>query len=226
MQEGLYTYLSGHLTPRKRELFDAVAASRTRHLTVVLEDIYQTQNASAILRSAESWGVQDIHVIENDHSFNFHRRISKGAYDWLTLHRYNSAINNTESCIEALKDRGYLLAATSLDSSSCTPEELPLDRPVALVMGTELSGISNPIREHCAFTVHIPMCGFTESLNVSVAAGVLIHSLMSRLKRSSIAWQLSAEEQLEIKTQWAKKAIAWSDTLVELYESGETGKFH
>ncbi|MFN8700097.1 MAG: TrmH family RNA methyltransferase [Flavobacteriales bacterium] len=221
MSTDLYEYLTHHLTGRKRELFDQVANERTRHLTVVLEDIYQTQNASAIMRSAESWGVQDIHVIENEHAFNFHRRISKGAYDWLTICRYNESAANSLACMHALKQEGYSIAATSLEDSAMAPEDIPLDRPLAIVMGTELTGVSETVRTHCDHFIKIPMRGFTESLNVSVASGVLMYTLMNRLRASGISWRLPEEAQLELKIQWARKAIAWSETLIELFESGE-----
>jgi len=222
LSERLYHFLAEHLNTRKRELFDQVAAERTRHLTVVLEDIYQTQNASAILRSAESWGVQDIHVIENGHSFNYHRRISKGAYDWLTFHRYNEGPDNTQSCISALRSKGYKIVSTTLSEGAVQPHDIPIDQPIALVMGTELSGITPLMSEHSDYHVMIPMCGFTESLNVSVAAGVLLHGIMQRLRASDIPWRLSEEEQTEIKIMWARKSISWSDYLVDLFESGET----
>ncbi len=221
MSERLYELLCEHLPERKREVFSYVAARRTRHVTLVLEDIYQTQNASAIFRSAESWGIQDIHVIENDHSFNFHRRISKGAYDWLTLHRYNESVNNTLSCVTALREKGYTIISTTLDEHSVTPENLDLSCPVAIVMGTELTGVSNQMKQLSDGTLHIPTCGFTESLNVSVAAGIIARQLISRLYESDLPWQLSPAEQLELKIEWARKTIQWSDHLISLYESGE-----
>lgn len=221
MSAGLYQLLCHHLSPHKRETFDRIAAQRTRHMALVLEDIYQTHNASAILRSAECWGIQDVHVIENTHSFHFHHRISKGAFDWLSVHRYTDHQDNTARCIAQLKSRGYRIVSTTVDPEAATPGSLDIERPFALVMGTELTGISDTMRQASDALVHIPTLGFTESLNVSVATAVLLHELSNRLRASCVRWQLSEAEQLELKIEWARKSIAWSDHLVGLYESGE-----
>jgi tRNA (guanosine-2'-O-)-methyltransferase len=221
MKKKLYEILCEHLTQHKRDLFDKMAAERTRHLTVVAEDIYQTQNASAILRSAECWGVQDIYVIENSHSFQVHHRIAKGAEDWLTLHRDNSESNNTKSCVEKLRKKGYRIVVTSVAPDALAPEELDISTPLAVVMGTELSGVSDEMIAWSDEKVHIPMYGFTESLNVSVASAILMQSLVSRMRRESINWRLTEEEQLEIKIQWARRSIYWSDHIVQMFEQGE-----
>ena len=118
MSQRLYDILAEHLTTRKKELFDRIVSQRTRYITLVLEDVYQAQNSSAIQRSAESWGVQDLHIIENAHTFMHHRRIAKGAHDWLTLHRYNSSTNNSEHCFQRLKEQGYQLVVTALSDEA------------------------------------------------------------------------------------------------------------
>lgn len=221
MSEGLYKVLSEHLTPRKRELFDSIASLRTRHLTLVLEDVYQAHNSSAVLRSMESWGIQDIYAIENTNAFHMHRRIAKGAFDWLTVHRYHEHKNNTQACIDDLKSRGYKVVATALHENAIPLEELEITDKTAIVMGTELSGVSQAILEQADVNVVIPMHGFTESLNVSVAASVIMQHLSNKLRKSNIPWQLSQEEQLELKIEWAKQSIHWSKHLVEMYENGE-----
>lgn len=221
MSEGLYTVLSEHLTPRKRELFDSIASLRTRHLTLVLEDVYQAQNSSAVLRSMESWGIQDIYAIENSNTFLMHRRIAKGAFDWLTVHRFHEHKNNTLACMADLKSKGYKVVATALHKNAIPLEELDITQKTAIVMGTELSGVSDAILEQADENVVIPMHGFTESLNVSVAASVIMQHLSNKLRKSNIPWQLTEEEQLELKIEWAKQSIHWSKHLVEMYENGE-----
>jgi tRNA (guanosine-2'-O-)-methyltransferase len=221
MSEGLYTVLSEHLTPRKRELFDSIASLRTRHLTLVLEDVYQAQNSSAVLRSMESWGIQDIYAIENSNTFLMHRRIAKGAFDWLTVHRFHEHKNNTLACMADLKSKGYKVVATALHKNAIPLEELDITQKTAIVMGTELSGVSDAILEQADENVVIPMHGFTESLNVSVAASVIMQHLSNKLRKSNIPWQLTPEEQLELKIEWAKQSIHWSKHLVEMYENGE-----
>ena len=221
MSERLYEILCEHLTPRKRVLFDEMANNRTRYFTAVLEDIYQAQNTSAILRSAEAWAMQDLHVVENEHSFAHHRRIAKGAKDWLSVHRYNERTNNSEVCLRNLKSRGYKIAVTALREDSVPLAELDLSSPVAIVLGTELTGASETALKMADQKVIIPMYGFTESLNVSVAAGVIFNFISGEIRKRNLSWQLSAEEKLALKIQWAKKTIYWSDYLVEMFESGE-----
>ena len=221
MSEGLYKVLSEHLTPRKRELFDSIASLRTRHLTLVLEDVYQAHNSSAVLRSMESWGIQDIYAIENTNPFHMHRRIAKGAFDWLSIHQFHEHKNNTLACIQDLKSKGYKVVATALHENAIPLEELDITQKTAIVMGTELSGVSSTILEQADENVVIPMHGFTESLNVSVAASVIMQHLSNKLRKSNIPWQLSQEEQLELKIEWAKQSIHWSKHLVEMYENRE-----
>lgn len=221
MSQALYDLLAEHLTERKRNLFNEVVSNRTRHITLVMEDIYQAQNASALFRSLESWGIQDVHVIENIHSLNLHRRVAKGAYDWLTMHRYNNSDNNTIACLSSLKEKGYRIMATSLNEEAIEPNEIDLTHKTAIVLGTELTGISEEVKSHCDGFVKIPMYGFTESLNVSVAGGVIMQYLAQELRKQNIDWQLSASEQLALKIEWAKKTIYWSQHLIDLFESGE-----
>ena len=221
MSQKLFDILSRHLSPHKLELFQKVVEQRTRYLTLVFEDIYQAQNSSAILRSAETWGVQDIHIIENNHSFQQHQRISKGAADWLTLLRYNEAHGNTRTCLQHLKSRGYRIAVTTFSDDSVSPSILPLDRPIAVLMGTELSGASSEALEFAELKLQIPGWGFTGSLNVAAAAAVICQRLTERLRAENFHWQLSQEEQIALKTDWAKQSIKWSKYVIDMFESNE-----
>lgn len=221
MSERLYEILSEHLTPRKRALFDEMANNRTRYFTAVLEDIYQAQNTSAILRSAEAWAMQDIYVVENEHSFAHHQRIAKGAKDWLTVHRYNQKANNSESCFQQLKNKGYRILVTALHDDAVPLNEIDLSSPVAVVLGAELTGASATALQMADQHVIIPTYGFTESLNVSVAAGVIFNFLSGEIRRQKLNWQLTSEEKLALKIQWARKTIYWSDHIIEMFESGE-----
>lgn len=213
--------LCEHLTPRKVELFEHIAGLRTRHIAVVMENIYQAQNSSAILRSAESFGIQDLHIIENEHGFQHHRRIAKGAQDWLSLHRYNDSSNNTTTCLELLKKRGYRIAVTALHRESTSIHDLDITQKTAVVLGTELTGASPEAMDCADVFIQIPMSGFTESMNVAGAGAVIMENLTHRLRQSTIPWQLSPDDQLQLKIQWARKTITWSDYLVQMFESGE-----
>lgn len=202
-------------------MFRDIAQQRTRYFTLVLEDIYQAQNASAILRSAESWGIQDIHIIENTHSFHQHQRISKGAAEWLTLHRYHAEKNNSQACFERLKKLGYRIAVTALGHNSATHSQIDLSSPIAVVMGTELTGVSDTAKQYADMILEIPVWGFTQSLNVSAATAVICQRITERLRAENLPWALSDEEQLQLKTEWAQRAIRWSKYLVDMYEANE-----
>lgn len=209
MSQELYDLFREALTPFKQQRFNEVVNSRTRHLTVVLEDLYQSHNTSAILRSMESFGIQDGYLIENSNPFQHLQRISKGAGKWLTLHRYNSTRNNTADCVRDLKKRGYRLAVTHLHGNSIPLSELNLSHKTALVMGTELSGASDFMVEQADVLVHIPMQGFTESLNVSAATSIALQQLTTNLRNSTHNWQLTEPEKLELKLEWARHSIHW-----------------
>ncbi len=221
MNARLYEILSEHLSDRKRELFEKVINDRSRYFTIVLEDIYQAQNISAILRSAEAFGMQDLHIIENKHSFQHHRRIAKGANDWLTMKRYNKEENNSQICLKALKDKGYQIVVTAFDKNAITLNQVDLTKKTAFVLGTELSGSSETAMKFADATMIVPMYGFTESLNVSVAAAIIIQDIANRIRELKLDWQLNAEEKLSLKIEWAKKSITWSHYLMEMIENGE-----
>jgi tRNA (guanosine-2'-O-)-methyltransferase len=222
MRSRLYELLAEHLTEHKRNLFEQILAQRTRHVTLVMEDLYQAQNTSAIQRSAESFGVQDLHIIENKHTFSHHRRISKGSSDWLTMHRYNDAgSNNSQQCLHSLKERGYQLVVTALHEKTIALHEVDLSKKTAVLVGTELTGASEVAMQMADVYMKIPTVGFTESLNVSVASAIIMQHLTHRMRIENRAWQLSEEEQLNLKIEWAKRSIYWSKYIVEMWESGE-----
>lgn len=221
MSQRLYEILAEHLTTRKRELFDKAVDNRTRYLTLVLEDIYQAQNTSAIQRTAESWGVQDLHIIENEHYFKHHKRIAKGAGNWLTLHRYNDETNNSETCFQNLKEEGYQIAVTMLDENAKSIYDIDLSKKTAIVLGTELTGASDIALKYADAKIIIPTYGFTESLNVGAAAAVITQTLTERIRKENLPWQLTEAEKLSLKIDWAKQSIYWSKHLVEMYEAGE-----
>ena len=222
MHARLYELLSEHLTEHKRNLFNRILAERTRHVTLVMEDLYQAQNTSAIQRSAESFGVQDLHIIENKHTFSQHRRISKGSADWITMHRYNSqGKNNTEDCLTNLKKQGYQIVVTALHEKTIALQEVDLTKKTAVLMGTELTGASDTAMQMADVFMKIPTVGFTESLNVSVASAIIMQHLAHRMRSENRPWQLTDEEKLMLKIEWAKRSIYWSKYIVEMWENGE-----
>ncbi len=204
-------FLSGYLTENRRMLFDKVIRNRTRHITVVLEDIFQPHNASAVLRSADLTGIQDIHIIENRNHYHVNPEVAMGSSKWLNLIKYNSAENNTLAAYAALREAGYRIVATTPHTNDQTLEEIPLDGKMALVFGTELKGLSEMAIAEADEYLRIPMYGFTESYNISVSAALTLFTLTEKMRKSSISWQLSEEEKLDTLVEWAKRTIKHSE---------------
>jgi len=200
----LRDYLFQLISDNKQQKFLQTIASRTRYITVVLEDLYQSHNASAVLRTCDCFGVQDIHIIENAHRFKVSHDIVRGASKWLSIYKYNRPqVNNTEICLKSLKDKGYKIIGTTPHEDDTNLEELELTAPIALVFGTEKKGLSADARKWCDGYMKVPMYGFTESLNISVCAGICMHHLIWKLRHSNIQWQIPLEEQLDIMIEWA-----------------------
>ncbi|MBI4930444.1 MAG: RNA methyltransferase [Bacteroidetes bacterium] len=213
MNQELIKYLSSFITESRMQKFDALIQHRTRHLTVVLEDIYQPHNAAAVLRSCDCFGIQDVHVIENQNKFEANPDVELGSAKWITLIKHNAKKNNTEDCIAFLKKNGYKIVVTSPHKNDCSIEELDITNKTALFFGTEMRGATPVAFEKADGFVKIPMVGFTESLNISVSAAVTLYTLASRLKKTSVNWKLSPEEEQEILLQWLKNSVPKSEIL-------------
>ena len=211
----LITYLSGFTTEHKIELMNKIIQERTRHVTVVLEDVFQPHNMSAAIRSSECFGVQDLHVISQRHRFAPNINVSKGASNWVTLHHYNQRDkNNTQLCFEQLRKDGYLVIATSPHpTKSYQLHELPLDKKVALVFGTEETGISDYVRDNADACVTIPMFGFTESFNISVSVALCLYDVTMRLRAGGLPWQLREDEKVDIYLEWLRELVRGADLL-------------
>jgi tRNA (guanosine-2'-O-)-methyltransferase len=207
--------LSGFITERRRELFDRVLDFRTRYITVVLEDIYQSHNASAVLRTCECFGIQDVHIIENLNRYNINPDVVLGATKWLNLVKYNKQAYNTEEAILALQEQNYRIIATTLDEEAIPLQEFDLQAGrCALFFGTELTGLTDPVLAKANEYLKIPIFGFTESFNISVSAAIILHQLTMKLHRSDIPWRLSKEEREEQLLDWLKKSIRGGEKLM------------
>ena len=203
----LIDYLTTFVTENRKQKFDALIRHRTKHLTVVLEDIYQPHNAAAVLRSCDCFGVQDVHVIENQNKFEANPDVELGSAKWITLNKYNSKEENTADCIKILKQKGYKIVVTSPHKNDCSIEELDITHKSALFFGTEMRGATPVAFEQADAFVKIPMVGFTESLNISVSAAVTLYTLITRLKKSNVDWCLSKEEENAVRLQWLRNSI-------------------
>ncbi len=221
LKEKYLSYLESFITENKRNLFKQVLEHRTRHITVVMEDIYQSQNASAVLRSCDCFGVQDVHIIENRNIYSIDPDVALGSSKWLNLIKYNQEENNTLACYEALRKQGYRILATTPHKDDFMLDEIALDQKTALVFGTELEGLSEIAIEHADAHMKIPMYGFTESFNISVSAAISLHHLSSTLRKSTIAWHLSEEEKLDTRILWAKSVIKHPEKHEKIFRSKE-----
>lgn len=200
-----------HISDNKKEKFDEYVKNRTRHVTVVLENLFQPHNAAAVLRSCDCFGVQDVHIIENFNKYEPNKEIDMGSSKWLNTIKYNKTENNTTECIQTLKAKGYKIVATTPHTNDFMIEDLPLDQPIALLFGTELTGLTDEALEQADTYVRLPMYGFTESYNISVSVALALFSVTERMRKNeSINWQLSDHEQDLIKLQWAKKVVKHS----------------
>ncbi len=213
----LLFYLQEFITSNKKSKFERLILQRTRHLTIVLEDIYQPHNASAVLRSCDCFGIQDVHIIENMNKYEVNPDVALGSSKWLNLIKYCEKENNTEFCLKKLKSDGYRVIATTPHENDFIPETLPLDKKTALIFGTELAGLSQVALNLADGFIRIPMYGFTESLNISVSAALLLFALTDRLRKSDIKWQLTEDEKLDIQISWTKNVLKKPAILEKLF---------
>ena len=213
----LLKHLESIITDNRKATFEKVLSNRTRHFTVVLEDIYQKHNTSAVVRSCDIFGLQDIHIIENKYNSYVSNQVAKGAQKWIDFNEYNTEEYNTQTCIDTLRSKGYQIIATTPHSDSCMLQEYDISKKSAFVFGVEKAGVSDKMMQEADGYLKIPMVGFTESLNVSVAAAIILNGLTTRLRDSDVNWQLSEIEKNEKRLDWCKKTINNVDRIIERY---------
>ena len=210
----LTDHFSQYISDHKKEFIEKVLAERTRYITVVMEDIYQSQNASAVVRTCECMGVQDVHIVENRSRYSVNPKVLKGANKWVDLIRYKDrGVNNTETCFNVLRQKGYRILVADPSPDCISLNEIPVHEKLAVVMGNELKGTSGYALDHADEKVRIPMVGFTESLNISVSAAICLNTLVTKVRNSDMDWSLSAEERDEIRLAWYRKAVKRSDLI-------------
>ncbi|CAM1333322.1 TrmH family RNA methyltransferase [Tenacibaculum aestuariivivum] len=218
IDEGLLAYLEGFITDKRKETFNSVLNKRTRHFTVVLEDIYQPHNASAVVRSCDIFGIQDVYAIENRFTNKVSRHVAKGSQKWLNINRYKEDGDNTKACLDDLRAKGYQIIGTTPHTDSCMLSDFDVTKKSAFVFGAEKDGISDYIKQEADGFLKIPMVGFTESLNISVAAAITLNDVTARLRKTNLNWQLSKEEQRILYFEWIKNTIKNPNKLIEYYK--------
>jgi tRNA (guanosine-2'-O-)-methyltransferase len=211
-RDKLINYLGSFVTPARAAKVQQVLEKRTRHIAVVMEDFENSLNVSAVLRSCEAMGVQDVHIIENQFRNKLSAYVAKGGSKWLTVTKHNEhESKNSSRCLQLLKDAGYQIWVTSPDQSAADLNDVDVDSKIALVFGTEFDGASKEVLEMADQRVCLPMQGFTESYNVSVSVALCLHILLRKLRDSEIDWCMSEEEKKQLTLEWYRKIVRRSD---------------
>ncbi len=209
----LLAYLEGYLTEERKQRFLEVLHQRTKHITVAIEDVYQLHNTSAIIRSCDVFGVQEVHVVEDRFGKRLDKNIAVGAEQWVDVTRYR----NTTSCISALKEKGYQIIATTPHNDSTLLSDFFPSEKSAIFFGTEKEGLSEEVMKQADGFLKIPMVGFSESLNVSVSAAIIIQAVAHKIRNSDVKWQFSEFEMLEKRLDWTKKSIKDVEGIISRY---------
>ncbi|MDR0205645.1 MAG: RNA methyltransferase [Bacteroidales bacterium] len=217
IRKQLIQYLESFLTEERKILLHKVLESRTRYITVVVEDLYQTQNISAVLRSCECVGIQDVHIVEGENDFQIHKAIAMGADKWLTIKHYENEKNPMLKSIKDLKTKGYSVVATVPDENCSFLDELSFETPTAFLFGTELTGLSKEAIEAADKTVKIPMYGFTNSFNISNSVAIIVSISIEKLRKTNIRWQLTEVEMEELLFDWVQKSLNKPELLIKRY---------
>ncbi|HEY9047845.1 MAG TPA: RNA methyltransferase [Ohtaekwangia sp.] len=212
-------HLSQFVSDHKKDFVEKVLGNRTHHVTVILEDIFQSQNASAVIRTCECMGLQDIHIIEMISKYEINRRVLKGANKWMELHRYRARDNNNvEECFSKLHAQGYKILVADPDEDGMSIHDVDVtESKVALLFGNELRGVSPYALQHADQKIKIPMYGFTESLNISVSVAICLNALITKLHASAMDFGLQEEEKNMIRLNWYRKIVKRSDLIEREY---------
>ena len=213
-RQELSEFLATFITEHKIELIETVLAQRTKFITVALEDIYQPHNASAVVRTADCFGIQDVHVIEGRNKYDPNPQVLQGSAKWVDIIKHEGAGNNTVACFTKLKEQGFRIVGTTPHREGISLPDFDVSQTIALVFGTEETGLSDYAMEHVDDFLRIPMYGFTESYNLSVSAAICLYQMTTRLYNSDIYWQLGEETKTDLRLAWYKKIVRRAESLI------------
>jgi tRNA (guanosine-2'-O-)-methyltransferase len=202
-RQALIEHLSQFALEGRWQLLQEKVGWRTKHIALILEDIYQPQNASAVLRTADCFGIQDVHIVEDRNEYEVNPDVALGSSNWVSMQKYE----NIETCIQQVKEKGYRVVATSPLQNAVPISDFDVSRPFALMFGTEKRGLSEKAFSLADERVYIPMYGFTESFNISVSAAICCHEFSERLRRSTVDWKLSPEEAEDVLLNWLRVSV-------------------
>ena len=221
----LVEHLKGFVVNERRQLFENKIQERTQHLTIVLENIFQGRNISASIRSADCFGIQEVHIVENDNVFNHDSEVSMGAEKWITTKKYNQYKHNTIEAIKDLKCKGYQIIATTPHNTDCDLYNVDIThKKTALFFGSEINGCSKDALLLADKKMKIPMYGFTESYNNSVSVSLCLQHLTYKMRQSNVDWKLPINEQEKVMLQWLRNSIKLSEEIERKYLSTYTKK--
>ncbi|GAA4817668.1 RNA methyltransferase [Litoribaculum gwangyangense] len=213
----LLEHLETYLTPSRKEKFSKVLSQRTKHFTVATEDVYQLHNTSAVIRSCDVFGIQEVNIIEERNTKRIDREIAMGAQKWVDLNRYHTVKN----CIDDLKQKGYQIVATTPHVNNCELHHFDVTKKACFFFGRETEGLSEDVLNNADCFLKIPMVGFTESLNISVSAAIILQYVTTKLRQTDIDWHLSQNEINCKRLDWCKKTIKSYDEIVERFYQPE-----
>lgn len=206
----LLEHLETYLTENRKARFDSVLSQRTKHFTVATEDVYQLHNTSAVIRSCDVFGIQEVNIVEERNSKHIDKEIAMGSQKWVDLNRYDTV----SDCILGLKEKGYQIVATTPHTNDCELHEFDITKKSCFFFGRETEGLSQEVLDAANCYLKIPMVGFTESLNISVSAAIILQHVTTKLRQTTINWQLTEEEMLEKRLDWITKTIKSYDEIV------------
>lgn len=209
----LLEYLENFVSEERKQRFLTILEERTKYLTVAMEDVFQLHNTSAVIRSCESFGVQEAHVVEDRFGRRLDKNIAMGAQQWVDVRRYGQ----TSKCLASLKNEGYRIIATTPLNDSCLLDDFEIEGKTALFFGTEKDGLSEEVMNESDSFLKIPMIGFTESLNISVSAAIILQTLTTKLRKTGLSWHLTETEKLQKRLDWTKKSIKSIDDIMARY---------
>ncbi len=211
--ESLINHLKKFIVDERKELFEKKIKERTQHLTIVLENIYQGRNISASIRSADCFGIQDVHIIENNNFFNQDTSVSIGSEKWISLFRHNKKKENTKKTINKLKKDGYKIVVTTPHAKKKTLFDVDISQKIALFFGSEGDGCSETALNLADEQIKIPLYGFSESFNISVSVALCLQHLTYKLRNSNLNWKLSTNEKEKIMIKWLKSSVRSSEKI-------------
>ena len=211
--------LNNYITEKRRARIDDVLSRRTRNLVLVLDGVHDPHNVAACMRSAEGLGLQEIHVIAQA-DYKPHKKICQSCDKWLDVHFHR----DPESAATALKDRGYKLYAAALTPTAVPIDTLDFTGRMALVLGNEHQGVTETLLDLCDGTFVIPMRGFSQSFNVSVATGItLYHATQARAAALGPDGDLEAGDLKSLRQQWVEVSVPRAALLKEELAEREAG---